>query len=155
MNEEIIKYNEALSYAAKFCSTAEKCKFDIIKKLKLRDLNENQIYEIIKYLEENKFIDEQRYANYYTADKFKFAKWGKKKIIQALKLKNISENNIRTAIKNISDTDYFLTLEHLIIKKNKTLKDTDLYKRKSKILRFALSKGFENQIIFDAMDKIL
>lgn len=155
MNEEIIKYNEALSYAAKFCSTAEKCKFDVVKKLKLRDLNDNQISDIIKYLEQNKFIDEQRYANYYTSDKFKFAKWGKKKIANALKLKNIPEININNAIKNISDNDYFLTLEQLIIKKNKSLKDKDLYSRKSKLFRFAVSKGFENQIIFDAMDKIL
>ncbi len=148
-------FKEALNYAAKYCSISEKCKFDVIKKLKLRELESSQIDEIIDYLVENKYIDEKRYAIFFTRDKFRFQQWGRIKIKVSLFAKNISEKNIVQAQSEILETEYLLTLRKLLIKKNNSLINNELYLRKSKIIRYAVSKGYENEIILKVMDGLL
>jgi regulatory protein len=147
------KYKDALKYAANICSKSEKCIFDIESKLKLRELDEVDIKKIIEILVSQNYIDEARFAKYYARDKFKFQKWGKIKIKAMLKAKKISNSNINLGLIEINDDIYEKVLEEIIGKKLKTLKFTEEYDRNVKIIRFALSKGFENEIILSILKK--
>ena len=88
----------ALTKAQNLCATQEKCISDIRKKLFDWKLPSTEHDSVINTLLEDKFIDEQRYALFYTKDKFNYNKWGKIKIEYALKQKNISSQNTQILI---------------------------------------------------------
>ncbi|NOQ24785.1 MAG: RecX family transcriptional regulator [Bacteroidales bacterium] len=145
----------ALTKAQNLCATQEKCISDISKKLFDWKLPSKDHDTVINLLLEDKFIDEQRYAVFYAKDKFKYNKWGKIKIEYTLKQKNISSENIKSALDKILETEYDKLLESELIKKFKTIKDSDEYTIKSKLVRFAISRGFENGKVFDIVSSII
>lgn len=150
-----ISKKDALIKAQYLCAHQEKCEWDIRKKLYDWKSNPVEHDTIISELIKDKYIDESRYAITFAKEKLRFNKWGKIKIEYALKQKNIPANLINTALNEIDEDNYDLILENELIKKFKTLKDTDEYALKSKLSRFALSKGFENGKVFDIISKIL
>ena len=144
-------FNKYLNQMAAYCSRSEKCEFDIRKKLKGTELEINQVDELINQLIENKYIDNQRYAYFLTNDKFKFNKWGKQKIKAYLNQKQISNKLIQNALNAIDIKEYKKTLKEIIDKKAQSTKEQDKYKLKEKIIRNALSKGFEMDLIYDLL----
>ena len=154
-SEKYILKKDALIKAQNLCAQQEKCEFDIRKKLFAWKAKQDDFNEIIETLKAEKFIDDQRYAACFAKEKFRFNKWGKIKIEFALKQKNIPHHFISNALNEISDKEYETTLENELLKKLKTIKNTDEYTIKSKLLRYALSKGFENGKVFDTVSTIL
>lgn len=150
-----ISIKEVIVKAQNICAKQEKCEYDIRQKLYDWKLPATDHDSIIESLIKDKFIDEKRYAQFYVKDKFYFNKWGKIKIEHALKQKNISFENIKNALDEIPEIDYLNLLENELIKKIKTLKDKDVYTIKSKLIRFAISRGFENGKIFDMVSTII
>ena len=150
-----ISEEKALKKAELICSKQEKCKYDIKKKLFDWELKPDSINKIINKLEKNKFIDEKRYSSFFVRDKFRFNKWGKIKILFTLRQKNIADKNILPALNEIDDKEYIKTLEKEIQKKQKLIKYENNYELKSKLLRFAESRGFEKELIFKTIDKFV
>lgn len=144
-----------LNRAKRLCSVQEKCIFDIKKKLQNWEISEENYNIIINTLVKEGFINETRYATAFVNDKFRFAKWGKIKIAYALKGKKISDSDIYKALNTIDDTDYFLLVEKEIKKKLKIIKDSDKNKLKAKLFRFSQSKGFESDLSFQVINKLL
>ena len=152
---KFISKKTALVKAQNLCANQEKCEFDIRKKLKDWKAKPEDFDEIIELLKKEQFIDEQRYAISYAKEKYIFNKWGKIKIEFTLKQKNIPYNFIQKAFQEIDENKYEKILENELIKKFKSLKDTDEYTIKSKLVRYGLSKGFENGKVFDIVSTIL
>lgn len=133
------------------CSKAEKCVSDIQKKLDNWDVPEQLAARIIDELISQKFIDEDRFTKFYVRDKFRFNQWGKIKISFMLKSKGIHQNQIDDGLAEIGDQEYLETLQNLIQAKLKKIKFKDEYDKKSKLIRFAQSRGFE----YDAISKVV
>lgn len=150
-----ITLKEALSKAQNLCAEQEKCNFDIRKKLFDWKLPAKDHDVVIDLLAEDKFVDEKRYAVFFAKEKLIFNKWGKIKIEYALKQKNIPYSYIKTALDNFTEIEYDTLLENELIKKLKTIKDNDEYTIKSKLVRFAVSRGFENGKVFDMVSIII
>ena len=74
------------------------------------------------YLIAENYLNEERFAIHYAGGKFRMKHWGKNKIKQALKQKQVSDYCIKKALKEIDDTDYIKTFEKLVEQKMKTLK---------------------------------
>ncbi len=134
------------------CSRGEKCKSDIRKKLFDWKAKPEEFDKIIEELEKQQFIDEKRYANYYVKDKFRFNKWGRIKIKAMLYQKQIPEKLILESIDKIKEEDYLEMLINVINDKQKHLKETDAYKKKTKLLQFAVGKGFEPSLILKVLE---
>lgn len=149
-----ISKNEALSKAMGICSSQEKCKHDIRIKLKLWEVSERDIEEILDQLGKDKFIDEKRYATSYANDKFKFNNWGKIKIRYSLKQKYIAESIIDKALNVIDNKSYKELLTTLIESKNRSIKSSNQYDKKAKLIRFAQGRGFEYELINEVIDKL-
>jgi len=92
---------------------------------------------------------------HYTKDKIVHNKWGRIKITYALKQKKIKDEYINNAFDNFSEDEYENILKNELLKKLKTIKDKDEYAIKSKLLRFAASRGFENGKVFDIVSEII
>lgn len=138
-----ITETEALSKVAAYCSTAEHCRAEISEKLQRWGIPYDSINRIIKRLEDEKYIDEERYCRAFVNDKFRFAKWGKMKIAQALQLKKISYETSRRFLNEIDEEEYLSILNSLVTAKRKSVHAENEYELNGKLMRFALSRGFE------------
>lgn len=150
-----ITKESALARAQYLCAQQEKCEYDIRTSLLKWGTRDPEINTIIQSLIKEKFIDDLRYAIAFVKDKSAINKWGKHKIEFALKQKKINEKNIQLALKEINEIQQERSLEKELIKKLKSLKDQDEYILRSKLIRFGLSKGFENGKVFDMVKKVL
>ncbi|WP_068474826.1 regulatory protein RecX [Saccharicrinis aurantiacus] len=150
----MISAKDAFIKVAAICARQEKCVFDIEKKLYDWQINAADIAKIIDQLIEEKFIDETRYIRVYVKDKFNFNKWGKVKIRYQLKAKNISGKMVDSALDEINKDEYFQTLMLLLEQKKSKSKETDPYKQKASLVRFASSRGFEPNFIYNALDDL-
>ena len=138
---------EALHRTAALCSTGEQCIFDIREKLLRWGIASDDIKQIIEKLIQGKFIDEDRYCKSFVNDNLRFNKWGKIKIIYALRQKGISSQNIDNAINCIDEEKYLETLQEIILSKRKSIKNDTPENVKAKLFRFAASRGFEPECI--------
>ena len=96
-------------------------------------------------------MNEERFAKAYAIGKFKQKAWGKKKITQGLKFKRVPDVLIKKALKEIADDEYLLTLQKILTKKTSTIIEKDPFKRKYKLQQYALSRGFESDLISDVL----
>ena len=140
--------NEALEKARYLCSREEKCRSDIERKLAQWNVKEPDRDNIIEQLIEDKFIDEQRYANAFVRGKMRQNKWGKIKISYHLKMKNIPAEKIEQALITIDEEEYHKLIRDELMKKKHSIRESEPYKLKAKLVRYGLSKGYEQEIIF-------
>lgn len=101
------------------------------------------IDRILKRLEDEKYIDEERFCRAFVNDKYRFAKWGKVKIAQALQMKKVSYNVCRRFLNEIDEEEYLSVLDGLLAAKRKSVHAENEYELNGKLMRFALSRGFE------------
>lgn len=138
-----ITETEALSKVASYCSTAEHCRAEISEKLQRWGLPYDAIDRILQRLENEKYIDEERFCRAFVNDKYRFAKWGKVKIAQALQLKKISYGTCLQFLNEIDEEEYLSILNGLLTTKRKSIHAENEYELNGKLMRFALSRGFE------------
>jgi regulatory protein len=150
-----VKYRQALTRAMSFCSESERCRSDVVAKLRLWDLPEEEIEKVLEYLIKEKFLDEERFVRFYVNDKLQFNKWGKVKMSFMLRQKLIPETIIRDVLSLIEDELYNKTLRDLLIQKARSLKGASDYERKGKLAVFAQSHGFESELAFRIAGEII
>ena len=149
-----LTYEQALSRAASLCSGSEHCSSEIHKKLLLWGLTPTQAEEIILYLINEKYIDNIRFCRAYCLDKFRYNHWGRIKIGQMLRMLEMKNEDINEGLESINEEDYEEVLLHILTQKNRQLKDSDPYIRKGKLIRHALSKGFESYLITEVLPQL-
>ncbi len=149
-----LTYREALVKATEICSKAEKCSFDVELKCREWQLSDVETSRLIEYLQQEKFIDEQRYANSFVNDKFRFNKWGRIKLAYSLRMKQVEENCIRQALANLPQQAYQEVLLDLLSAKAKSLGAEEAYTRKGKLLAFAQGRGFEVDLAVKLLERI-
>ena len=148
-------YRQALNKAAALCSRKEYCSADIQKKLVNWDLSEEEVDKALKWLIDEKFIDDERYAGYYVRDKFRFNGWGRIKIRFQLRGKHITSSLIDEALEQINEEDYIEKLAELLHSKKRQIKNKDVWQTKAALARYAQSRGFEPDVVFRQIDQIL
>jgi regulatory protein len=141
----------ALAKAEHYCAYQERSQQEVRDKLYEWGLYGTMIESVIVHLIQNNFLNEERFAYAYTQGKFNQKGWGKNKIKQGLKFKKVSDVLIRKALNSVNPDDYLATLNGLLQKKATLLVEKDPYKRKYKLYQYALSRGFENDIISDVL----
>lgn len=150
-----LTYEQALSRAAALCSGSEHCSSEIQKKLSQWGLTPVQSEDIISYLTKEKYIDNIRFSRAYCLDKFRYNHWGRIKIVQMLRMMEIESNEINEGLAAIDEKEYSEILLHTLEQKNRQLKDSDPYIRKGKLVRHALSRGFEMNLIINKVEEFL
>jgi regulatory protein len=145
----------ALNRAQWLCGQREKCVSEIKLKLSQWGINPEDGLAIIKSLENDGFIDETRYALTFARDKARFNKWGPRKIEMALRAKRIADDNIQNALLEIEQFTNIENLTELLTKKARTIKYKDKYDFKNKLLRFAISRGFDYAKIMEVIDGVI
>jgi len=132
---------------AYLCSRREYCMFDLHKKLEKWNLKDEDILLILKNLQKENYINEERYAIAFVKDKFLFNHWGSIKIKYALQQKKISENLINIALEEIGNEDCNQLLKKLIQGKKRILKASSDYLLQQKVIKSLMAKGFSYEKI--------
>ncbi len=125
-----------------FCAYQDRSHKEVKKKLdELRMIPEAQDLIVLHLIQEG-FLNEERFAKSLVRGKFYYKKWGKRKIIQALKKHDIHSKLMEKALQEIDDEDYRQTILKLIIQKKKEYKEKNSYKLKQKVFRYLVQKGY-------------
>ena len=149
-----LTYEQALLRAASLCSGSEHCSSEIRKKLLLWGVTSSQTEKIILYLINEKYIDNRRFCRAYCLDKFRYNHWGRIKIGQMLRMLEMESEDINEGLESINEEDYKEALLHILTQKNRQLKDSDAYIRKGKLIRHAMSRGFESYLITEVLQQL-
>ncbi len=142
-----ITLEEARKKIAHYCAYQERCKQEVIAKLETFSLPYQQINELIEWLEDEKYLNEDRFAQAFASGKFRNNKWGKIKIINELKQRNIKEQSIKIGLLEIENEQYEATLHKLLQQKLLALSPQPTAEHLQKAYVFALSKGYESELI--------
>ena len=145
---------EATKFLEHFCAYQERCHKEVEKKLRELNMIQEAKDHIILHLMNHGFLNEERFSKAFARGKFSIKKWGKIKITNELKFKDISAYNIKTALKEIDSVEYYQTLLSLAEKKLPLIKENNSYKKNTKLTNYLASKGFEFELIFKVINEI-
>ncbi|MCS7005655.1 MAG: RecX family transcriptional regulator [Cytophagales bacterium] len=153
-NKNSFSFEEALAKCASFCVYQERCKQEVYQKLKALNVAESDANRIVEYLIAENFLNEERFAEQFASGKFRVNRWGKLKIRAMLLQKDIDEVHIQKAISQIDNFEYQQVIQQLIQQKKRSLPlDMPKIQQKHRILQFLCSKGFENEIVVQHLQK--
>jgi regulatory protein len=146
---------QALQKARHYCSYQERCHQEVKDKLYSFGLRPQQVENAISTLIEENQLNEQRFAVEFAGGHFRLKQWGRVKIRYELKLRQISEYNIKKALAIIEEEEYELTLSRLADRKWALLHTkTNLFSRKRKLQDYLLQKGYEQDRVATAISRI-
>jgi len=151
----------ALLKARKYCSLYERSKAETEKKLRDYGVMEGDVPFIIEKLVNEGFLNENRFATAFASGKFRYKKWGRNRIVMEMKRKGLSEELIKKGISELSQEEYGKTLDTLLQKKwvqleRKIVPDDyeSGYIAKQKLIKYALQKGYEQDIIISRLKQM-
>lgn len=143
----------ALIKMQSWCAYQERCQQETRDKLYGFGLWPEVVENIISSLIESNFLNEERFAMQFVHGKHAIKKWGRIKIKIELKQKRVSDYCIKKAMAQIDDTEYLTTLRKLIETKQRLTNEKNPIKLKLKVLNYALSKGYERDLVFDVLNE--
>jgi regulatory protein len=132
-----------------FCAYQERCHYDVIQKMRGMAIDSNTIDEIVVYLIQNQFLNEERFACSFARGKHRIKFWGKTRIINELKVRNISQTIIAIALKEITTEEYFTTFENVAVRIWENSTEKNVLKKRKKFCDYLLRKGFESQLVYE------
>lgn len=131
-----------------YCAYQERCHQEVRQKLLELKVYGDDLENIILLLIEENYLNEERFAQLFSGGKFRMKGWGKVKIRQELKARQISEYCINKGLKEINEEDYLEKLKDLKEKKELTEKEKNPILRKKKIAQYLISKGYESDLVW-------
>lgn len=142
----------ALVKMQSWCAYQERSQQDARDKLYELGVWTDAVENIIVQLIQDNFLNEERFACSFARGKFTIKKWGRIKIKQELKHKRVSDYCLKKALQQIDEAEYIDTLKKLIETKRKLIKEPNKIKLQYKLMNYALSKGYEKDLVFDVLN---
>ncbi|MEO8962969.1 MAG: regulatory protein RecX [Ginsengibacter sp.] len=148
-------FEQALQKIKQYCTYQERCHSEVRDKLYSFGLHKMEVEEIISLLIIENYLNEERFAILFAGGKFRMKQWGKNKIKQALKLRRVSDYCINKALKEIVGSEYKKAFKKVAEHKVKTLKsEKNIFIKKRKLQDFLLQRGFESELIREALNDL-
>ena len=157
MNQKTKGYTirEATKKIESYCAYQDRCHKEVNGKLKEMGMIPLAIDTIIGQLIEDRFLNEERFAKSFARGKFNIKKWGKNRIVNELKFRNISKYNITTALKEIDPQEYLNTLDTLAIKRLGQISESNIQKRRRKLADYLLYRGWESHLVYEKLQELI
>ncbi|MBK9291528.1 MAG: RecX family transcriptional regulator [Bacteroidetes bacterium] len=140
-----------LEKARHFCDYQERCIFEVREKLQSWNVRPEVAEQIIVQLEKEGYLDEDRYVRAFALGKLRHNKWGRNKIIYALRQKRIPELIIQIGLSEIDSEEYLNVLRSVLSEKR--ISETDPYKYKAKLANYAIQKGFQPSLVWQVINE--
>src|SRR5690554_2528178 len=133
MNEnKTYTVDEAKRRLERYCAYQERCHKEVIQKLYEMRMIPLAVDQIIDHLLRHNFLNETRFSQAFARGKFRTKKWGRNRIVNELKMRQISKFNIQIALKEIPDSEYYKTFDTLVEKRLQQLTSEKNLQKKRK-----------------------
>ena len=146
---------QALQKLKHFCAYQERSQQEVRDKLYALGLHKADVEQTISLLITEGFLNEERFAIAFAGGKFRIKQWGRIKIKLALQQKKVSPYCINKGLNIIPEKDYLVCLEKIIATYSKKTTEKNSMKRKYKIAQYVIGRGFEPELVWDAIKNIL
>jgi regulatory protein len=138
-----------------YCAYQERCHKEVHQKLRDMHMIPEAIDAVIVHLLEHNFLNEERFAKTFVSGKFNIKKWGRRRLAQELKLKDISKYTINLAMGTIGNDEYIDTFNALAEKKLNSINETNILKKKKKLADYLLYRGWEPHLVYEKVNELV
>ena len=153
MEKKLFTFKETKQKLADYCVYQDRCHQEVEQKMREYVLIPEAKDEILLYLMQENYLNEERFTRSYIRGKFYMKSWGKNKIRNHLKFKGISSKLIDSCWDEIDENDYQKTLERVWEKYYSTLKGLKEYQKNMKTTKYLMTRGFEYSEILKLKEK--
>ncbi len=147
MQKKLFTFDEIKLKMMNYCAYQDRCHQEVERKMRDFVLIPEAKDEILLYLMRENFLNEERFVRSYIRGKFNIKKWGRNKIKLHLKQKGITEKLILRCFDEIEEDDYQKVMMEIYQKYYDKQKGLQEYQKKSKSIRYLISRGFEYELI--------
>ncbi len=159
MGEQVTKKSksaeQALASLMRLCARAERSSGDALRLMRSWGVAPKEQQKVLDKLIKERFIDDGRYAEAFVREKCNLSGWGARKIAQALRLKRIDGQIIEQSLSQINRDSASEKLELKLRQKVRTIKYKSAYDLRTKLMRYALSLGYEFDMAGDVVKDVL
>lgn len=136
-----------------YCLYQDRCVMEVKNKLYSFKVSSQLVENIVEYLIDNDYLNEERYTKMFIQGKLRIKKWGRIKLKYELRSKGIDIKTINEHINQINEEDYMSYFNEFSTSKIKFLKGTKDQKKRSFINYFTY-RGWENNLIYQKLRDI-
>jgi regulatory protein len=154
-NKQTFTLIQAKKKLEQYCAYQERCHKEVQQKLKDMHMIPEAIDVVIAHLLEHNFLNEERFAKTFVSGKFKIKKWGKRRLALVLKQKDISKYTINLALSTIGEDEYIDTFNALAEKKLRSIRESNILKKKKKLADYLLYRGWESNLVYDKVNELI
>ena len=147
---------QALQSLMRMCARSERSSGDALRLMRRWGLGEEDARKVLARLQIERFIDDARYAEAFVRDKLNLSGWGAYKIKMSLRAKGVSGDIIEEVVAPmLAETDMAERLEEIMVRRMRTLKYNSPYDAKTKLIRFAASRGYDMEQAIECASKLI
>ncbi|MBL0129019.1 MAG: RecX family transcriptional regulator [Flavobacteriales bacterium] len=146
--------SEALVKARAYCARQERCQQEVRDKLYSWGEHKTQVEAIIAQLISERFLNEARFAEHFAVSKFRQKGWGRRKIEQAMKQKQVSVPCIALGLKAIEDDEYVIALNKAVAKRWEKVKEVNAFIKRQKVMRYFIGRGYAVEQVEKALEDV-
>lgn len=154
INRKPVRPEKALIRLEELCCRSEQCEGEVRRKLRTWQIGADDTEKIIASLKKRRFIDDSRYAAAFVRDRYRSAKWGRRKIAMELRRKSIDSETAQGAMEEIDEEEYYSILAHIIAVKARPLERPLSYENRVKLFRFGVMRGYESALVSKAVKEL-
>jgi regulatory protein len=134
-----------------YCSYQERCHSEVVDKLYQLGMKSDEIDVVVVHLLQHHFLNEERFARSFARGKHRIKSWGKIRIVNELKARQISAPNIKAALTEINEEEYLATFHQLAERHWHSLTERKGPKKNKKFCDYLLRRGWESQLVYEKM----
>ena len=152
--KEKLTIREAQLKLEYYCSYQERCHQEVVQKSYDLGMKSDEVNAVVVHLLQNNFLNEERFARSFARGKHRIKLWGKIRIVNELKQRQISAPNIKCALTEISDEEYQDTLDKLAEKHWNSLTERKGQKKNKKFCDYLLRRGWESNLVYEKLKEL-
>ena len=152
--KDVFSIKEALHKIENFCAYQERCHEEVGSKLRTMKMDSDEIDQIMAHLIAENFLNEERFACSFARGKHRIKHWGKIRIVNELKFRNISQTIINIALREITPEEYLETFHALAERHWESIRENNTLKKRKKFCDYMLRRGFESNLVYEKVKEL-
>ncbi|MFA5725303.1 MAG: regulatory protein RecX [Candidatus Omnitrophota bacterium] len=153
MNKRTESFDKARDYAFLLLKFRLRSEDELVQRLKLKKIPAETIKEVISFLKEKKFIDDNVFAKAWINSRLK-RPLGLRRIKQELRQKGVDKEIIEEQTAKVEDyTEGKIVLDLAKGRLNR-LKGIDQVSAKRRVYAFLLRRGFSPEVVIDTLNQL-
>lgn len=152
--KEVYSIKDACNKIEHYCAYQERCHTEVENKLRTMKMDSEEISVIISHLINDNFLNESRFACSFARGKHRIKHWGKIRIVNELKFRNITSYNINLALKEIPQEEYTTTFDMVSERQWENIRETNMLKKRKKFCDYLLRRGYESNLVYEKVKEL-